>query len=67
MADVHVHQCLSEGCGNPPTVMIESDAGLEGDLNLYFCEEHAEAFRRGELGHFDAERAEAEGNPSPES
>jgi hypothetical protein len=47
--------------------MIESDAGLEGDLNLFFCEEHAEAFRRGELGPYDIERAEPEGNPGPES
>lgn len=62
-----IHQCVVKGCNNPPTKVVETDAGLEGGLSLYFCDQHADAFERGELEDFEVDRTEPEGASLPES
>jgi hypothetical protein len=61
------HQCLVKGCTNPPSKTVEADAGLEGSLTLYFCEEHEAAYRRGERLDLEVDRSEPEGATEPES
>jgi hypothetical protein len=60
-------QCLVKDCTNPPTKTIEMDAGLEGGLVLYFCDEHEAAYRRGDRLDFEVDRSEPEGASLPES
>jgi len=61
------HQCLVNGCTNPPTRVVETDAGLEGGLVLYYCEEHAKELDAGKPLDVDASRTEPDGATAPES
>jgi hypothetical protein len=54
-------------CNNPPTKTLEIDAGLEGGMSLYFCEEHEGAYRRGDRLDLEVDRSEPEGASAPES
>lgn len=61
------HRCLFRGCSTPPTKVIESDVGLDGTLNLYFCADHEEAFRTGKTEQFDLDRTEPESGEQPQT
>lgn len=60
-------QCVVRGCKNPPTKVVETDAGLEGGLRIYFCDEHEAAHRAGTLQEYDASRTDPDGADIPES
>ena len=61
------HQCMVNGCTNPPTKYIDADAGLEGGLRFYYCDEHAEQEAEGKALDIQASRAEPETTSVPES
>ncbi len=54
------HQCMVNGCDNPPAKYVEADAGLEGSLRFYYCEEHAADEAAGKTLDMEASRAEPE-------